>query len=271
MFLMTNIEGMRSYLDFKRIDGMFSKSMNKLSSGLRAPTPNAGSEWVVANDMEVMYHEYEVGSEHIQNGLGVLEVAQRVMMEISDIMLRMDEIIHRAASEEINNDQRREMDVEWKALRSNIVSLTAEVRYNDIPLYSNASNAKSFSLLIGRSQYIVVSTYSMGPGALMLSGYSIGSTFSIAALAIPFMKSAIVNMNMLMARMGGQVRQIEGKVRILQEQTMQQRGIRARTNELDYAKEMREYTSMQVVVQAANAMMAQANTKPQMVLQLFGQ
>lgn len=270
MLVRSNLASMDAYLNFKKIDTQFNRSLARLSSGLRAPTPNAGSEWVVANDMEVMYREYGIASEHVSNGLGVLEIAQQVMMEISNIMLRMDELVHRSASEEINNDQRKEMNAEYIALKQNIISLVAEVRYNDIALYSVGSAAKTFSIMVGRSQFIMVSTYSMNSAALLLNGFSIGSTMAMAAAAIPLMQSAMVNMNMLMARMGGQVMQLEAKVNIIDEQTVQQAAMKARTNELDFAKEMKTFTSMQVILQSSNAMIAQANMKSQLVLQLFG-
>jgi flagellin len=270
MFLMSNVEAMSTYLDFKLVDRKFNESLAKLSSGYKAPTPNMGSEWVVGNDMEALYREYTIAAEHVQNARGLLEVVQQTMIEINDIMLRMDELAHRAASEEINNDQRIEMNEEFGALRSNIISLIAEVRYNDISLFSNFSLGKSFSIMIGRSQFMVVSTYSMGPGPLGISGVFLGSTVTTARSAIVYMKSAIVNINMMMARMGGQVRQIDAKVNIIDEQAMQQKGMQSRTRELDYAQEMKNFTSLQVVLQAANAMLAQANTKPQMILQLFG-
>jgi flagellin len=261
---------MKAWLNFNKIDSEFNKSLNRLSSGLRAPTPNAGSEWVVANDMNVMYSEYGIASEHVGNGLGVLEIAQQVMMEITDMMLRMDELAHRAASEEINNDQRNEMNAEFSAIRLNMVSLLAEVRYNDIALFSGASSGKAFSLLVGRSQFIAIETYSLGAGPLGLSGVSIGSTVAEAQSAITNMKTAIVTMNQKMAQMGGQVMQLEAKVRILDEQTVQQKAMQSRTNELDFAKEMKTFTGLQVIMQSANAMMAQANMKTQLVLQLFG-
>jgi flagellin len=220
--------------------------------------------------MEALYREYTIAAEHVANARGLLEVVQQTMLEINEIVLRMDELAHRAASEEINNDQRREMNAEFSALRLNIVSLLAEVRYNDISLFSNMSMGKTFSIMVGRSQVIMVSTYSLGPAALGLSGVSLGSTVTEAMSAIVYMKSAIVNLNMLMARMGGQVRQIDAKVNIIDEQAMQQKGMQSRTRELDYAQAMREFTSRQVVLQAANSMMAQANMKPQLVLQLFG-
>lgn len=270
MFIMSNIEAMQSYLDFKKIDLQFNKSLARLSSGLNAPTPNAGSEWVIANDMEAQYRQLVIASEHVQNALGFLEIAQQTMMEINDIVLRMDELAHRAASEEINNDQRLEMTAEFSALKLNIGSLLAEVRYNDIGLWSNNIGAKTFSILVGRSQYIMVSTYSMGSADLGYSGATLGSTIATAQLAISQMKTAIVTVNQLMAKMGAQVRQVEGKVNIIDEQAVQQKAMQARINELDFAKEMKNFTALQVVLQSSNAMLAQANMKAQLVLQLFG-
>jgi flagellin len=271
MYVRSNLASMQAYLNFKKVDSQFNASLARLSSGLRAPTPNAGSEWAVANDMEAMYREYGIAAEHVANGLGMLEIAQQVMMEISDIMLRMDELVHRAASEEINNDQRKVMAGEFSSLKQNIISLVAEVRYNDITLFTGAAGlGKVLSLMVGRSQFISVSTYTMNSATLKLTGLSIGVSFGQAQAMIPGMKSAMVNLNQLMAKMGGQVRQLEGKVRIIDQQTVQQKAMESRTNELDFAQEMKTFTGLQVILQSSNAMIAQANMKAQLVLQLFG-
>lgn len=272
MYVRSNLSAMQGYLDFKKIDGQFSASMARLSSGLKAPTPNAGSEWVVANDMEALYREQVITSEHMQNGRGILEIAQTALMEVSDMVLRMDELAHRAASEEINSAQRIEMSAEMSTIRDNIDSIFAEVRYNDLSVWSTGGlGSKTWSIHVGRSAYIEISTFNVSDGDLGYSSVAFsGGTLASADQAISVMASSIITVNKLMAQMGAQIRQVEAKVNILDEQAVQQKAMAARVNELDFAQEMKTFTGLQVVLQASNAMLAQANMKSQMVLQLFG-
>jgi flagellin len=102
-----------------------------------------------------------------------------------------------------------------------------------------------------------------------LVGAATLSTPAAANSAFSAMASAINTMSTLLARMGGQVSLIESKATIVSQMAVSQKEQEAQINELDFAKEMKNFTSLQVVLQASNAMVAQANTKAQMVLQLF--
>ena len=91
-----------------------------------------------------------------------------------------------------------------------------------------------------------------------------------AGQSMSAMETAVNYMSQLMAEMGAQITEIEGKVNILNEQAIQEKAMEARINEIDYAKEMKNFMSQQVVLQASQAMVSQANMKPQSVMQLFG-
>jgi flagellin len=106
-----------------------------------------------------------------------------------------------------------------------------------------------------------------------LGGYDSGLGLTSAAsatLAIAGMANTINLMSQKLALIGSQIQEVQAKVNILNEQAVQEKAMEARINELDFAKEMKTFTSNQVILQASNAMVAQANMKAQMVLQLFG-
>jgi len=270
MIIKSNIEAMQTYLNLTKVDSAFNKSLAKISSGLELPKPEAnGGFYGVANDMEAIYQEYTMAAKNVEDAQGWLEVAQTTILEANEMILRMDELAHRAATETMNTDQRREMDVAFAQLMSNIANLYLEARYNEVSVFGVAGAARNISVVFGENRVFTVSTYSMEAAAIGYTAYVI-STAAGASAAMAGMKTAVNLYSRRLAQIGEQIAEIEAKASVIDEQAVQQKALEARINELDFAKEMKNFTSLQVVLQASNAMTAQANMKAQMVLQLFG-
>jgi flagellin len=271
MIIKSNIEAMQTYQNLTKVDSAFNKSLVKISSGLALPKPEyGGGFFAVANDMEAIYKEYTMAVSNVQDAQGWLEVGQTAMMEANDMILRMDELAHRAATETINTDQRGEMDMEFQQLMSNIMTMYSDTRYNEVSVFGVAGAAREISVVFGENRVFNISVYDMTAATVGYNGQAI-STATLASAAMAAMSTTVNTMSQRLAQIGGQIAEIEAKANVLGEQALQQKATEARINELDFAKEMRNFTSLQVVLQASNSMTAQANMKAQMVLQLFGQ
>jgi flagellin len=260
---------MQSYLNLTRIDSSFNKSLAKISSGLALPKPMYGpGQFAMANDMEAIYREYLQGAANVQDAQGLLEVAQTTMMEVNDLLLQMNDLAIRAANDTTNTDQRQQLNVEFVRLKTDIANVLADVRYNEVSVFV-ADSSLQLSVIFGENRQFIISTYSLGSASLGYSALSLASQ-AVAGAAVTGMQTVINNMSQNLARIGAQIQEVEAKTSILNEQAVQEKAMESRINELDFAKEMKNFTSLQVVLQASNAMVAQSNMKAQMVLQLFG-
>jgi len=271
MIIKSNIEAMQTYLNLGKIDSAFNKSLLKVSSGLELPKPEfGGGYFAIANDMEALYKEYTTGVANVQDGIGFLEVAQTTMLEVNDMILRLTELAQRAATETLNDDQRNELNAEYVETISQISNLFSGVKFNDLSVWVNDGTGQAVSVVYGENRVLILSSYTMDTTTLFFGPTTI-STVGAASVALDAVGSGVDAMSQLLARMGGQIAIVQAKANIVTEQAVQEKAMEARINELDFAKEMKNFTSLQVVLQASNAMVAQANMKPQMVLQLFGQ
>ena len=272
MFIQSNVDSMQAHLSMMRVESDFNKSLAKISSGMELPKPMFGpGMYAVANDMEAIYQEYVQGAKNVQDSQGLLEVAQLAMMEVNDLLLQMNELALRASTDTMNTDQRAELDVEFQRLELDIANVLSDVRFNEISVWGGGGAARQFSIVFGENRYFVISTMNMTAAAFGYVGDVLsGVTNAPAMNAMAGMQSAVNYMSQQLGIIGSQIQEVEGKVDILNEQAVQQKAMEARINELDFAQEMKNFMSMQVVLQASNAMVAQANMKAQMVLQLFG-
>ena len=274
MFIQSNIEGTQAYLNLTKVDSKFNKSLQKISTGMEVSKPSfGGGKFAIANDMEAMYREHNVGAQNVQDAIGLLETFSTAMIETNEIMLEMNDIAYRASTDLLNTAQRRDLDVEFVQLRTQVQNLLSDLTFNGLSLFSVGMASRTFSITYGESAYMKISTrgmslISLGMGTAAATRHV--STQVLANVAIGSLKGGIDRLNQRMAYIGAEINGIENKVNLINEQAVQLKSMEARVNELDFAKEMKNFTSLQIVMQASNAMIAQANMKSQMVLQLFG-
>lgn len=132
------------------------------------------------------------------------------------------------------------------------------------------SNGQGLGLQIGdtASQRISVKVDNMGTSSLGLDNVDI-STEASAVNSIQYLKTAINTVSSTRADLGAIQNRLEHTVNNLATTTENLTSAESRIRDTDMAKEMMAYTKNNVLSQAAQAMLAQANQQPQQVLQLL--
>ena len=95
------------------------------------------------------------------------------------------------------------------------------------------------------------------------------STREAASTAITTVNDAINSVSTQRANLGAVQNRLEHKIANLDASAENLQAAESRIRDVDMAKEMMEYTKNNILSQAANAMLAQANQAPQNVLQLL--
>jgi flagellin len=96
------------------------------------------------------------------------------------------------------------------------------------------------------------------------------STQQRAQRALVGLNSAIISKDKIRAALGAMQNRLENTVSNLQIQAENLQAAESRISDVDVATEMTEFVRNQVLTQAAVAMLSQANSQPQMALQLIG-
>jgi flagellin len=117
-------------------------------------------------------------------------------------------------------------------------------------------------------QQVTVSIQDLSSTGLGINGLRVDSQ-SAAADSIADIKAAINVVSTNRANLGGLQNRLEHTINNLSVTEENMTAAEARIRDVDMAKEMMAYTKNNVLTQAAQAMLAQANTQPQSVLQLL--
>ncbi|MCD1260843.1 flagellin [Paenibacillus athensensis] len=126
----------------------------------------------------------------------------------------------------------------------------------------------TFQIGANRGQTISFGIGDMRTAALGLSAVDVSSASS-ASQALTSLDSAIKNVSAQRSKMGAVQNRLEHTINNLQTASENLTSAESRIRDVDMAKEMMDFTKNNILSQAAQAMLAQANQQPQGVLQLL--
>jgi flagellin len=254
-----------------------NKSMEKLSSGMRIN--RAGDDaagLAISEKMRGQIRGLDQASANAQDGISMIQTAEGALNETHSILQRMRELAVQASSDTNTSDDRNEIQKENAELIKEIDRIATQTQFNTQNLLDKTGGTSGvFTLQIGANttQSINVTFAKMDAGAsgLGVSGVDLGSgtAASGATAAIATIDAAIKLVSDERATMGANQNRLEHTINNLGTSSENLSAAESRIRDVDMAKEMSTFSKNNILSQAAQAMLAQANQQPQQVLQLL--
>ncbi|UZP68177.1 flagellin [Desulfovibrio mangrovi] len=271
-----------------------SDSTRRLSSGLRVGT--AADDAAGLAIRELMRADISTMNQGIRNAndaISMIQTADGALQIIDEKLIRMKELAEQAATGTYNSDQRLMIESEYQAMASEITRIANATDFNGIHLLNgtlsgnthNGSGLNSTGKLkvhfgtgndSAEDYYYIqigISTASaLGIGnstSITHGGYTI-STQSAAQAALNAIDQAIISKDKIRAALGALQNRLENTISNLTIQAENLQASESRISDVDVATEMTEFVRNQILTQAAVAMLSQANSLPQMAMQLIG-
>ncbi len=160
-----NIAAMTSYRDLSRADSMLTKSLERLSSGLRinrAADDAAGLG--ISQRMRAQISGLKMASRNASQAVNVVQTAEGAMNEIHNMLTRMRELSVQAASDSVTDTDRGYINSEFGSLRNEIDRIATSTEYNGTKLIngsysgnavSNAASATTATSEFGVTQIVL--------------------------------------------------------------------------------------------------------------------
>jgi flagellin len=232
------------------------KSMEKLASGLRinrAADDAAGL--AVSEKMRGQIRGLEQAQRNTQDGISFVQTAEGAMNEISSMLTRMKELNVQKLNGTYGSGDKSNIDSELSALGSQIDSILTNTKFNGINITSGAK------IQTGDASGVTISV-----GAISKTGISgLKSTTSLTNI-----ETAIKNTSTERAKLGALQNRLEYTSNNLGTTVENLTASESRIRDTDMAREMVNLTKNNILLQASQAMLAQANSQPQGVLSLLG-
>ena len=247
-----------------------SKSLEKLASGYKINRAgDDASGLAISEKMKAKIKGLETASSNSQDGISLVQTAEGAMTEVHDMLNRMVELATKAANGTMDSTtDRPALQKEVDALLEEIGRIADSTDYNNIKLLDGSLSALTLQVGATAGETLSVAVDGVKVSTLGLTSLTI-STISDANAAISKITTAINNVSTQRAALGALQNRLEHTINNLDVTAENLTSANSRIRDTDMAKEMMEYTKKNVVTQAAQAMLAQANQQPQAVLQLL--
>ncbi|HPT66499.1 MAG TPA: flagellin [Bacillota bacterium] len=290
-----NISAMNTQASMVRSDNAISKSLERLSSGLRinrAADDAAGL--AISEKMRGQIRGLKQAARNAQDGISLIQTAEGALNETHAIVQRMRELAVEAANDTLTDDDRKEIQKEINQLTQEVDRIAKTTEFNTKKLLRGTTDASgnyaggtlTLTMHIGanKGQTMTVTIGNMDTGTLKIGLTSGGSvvgagtdaykgldvsTQSGANKAIETYDKALSTISSERAKLGAYQNRLEHTISNLDTARENLSASESRIRDVDMAEQMANFSRAQILMQASTAMMAQANAKPQAVLQLL--
>lgn len=267
----SNVEALNAWRNLVTTTGTLSKSMEKLSSGLRINRASDDAAGLaISEKLRGQVKGLTQASRNAQDAISLIQTAEGALNETHGILQRMRELAVQAANDTLTSDDRNAIQQEINSLLAEVDRIATTTEFNTAKLLNGnvATTALNFQIGANTGQSIAVTIAEATATALTINGISVGS-HSLANQAIANLDDAIKAVSDSRARLGAIQNRLERTIANLGVATENLTASESRIRDADMAQEMVTFTKLQILQQAGTAMLAQANLAPQSVLALL--
>ncbi len=265
------------------------KDMEKLSSGLRINRAgDDASGLAVSEKMRSQIRGLRRAEKNAQDGISFIQTTEGYLQESQDIIQRLRELAVQASNGIYSDEDRMQIQVEVSALVDEVNRIASHAQFNGMNLLTGrfarftGENVVTASmwLHIGanmdqRERLYIGTMTAQGLGLQNPNGPPHTATFislsspDRANMAIGLLDEALKMINKQRADLGAYQNRLEYTMKGLAVGAENLQASESRIRDVDMAEQMVEFVKNQILVQSSTAMLAQANTKPQTVLELL--
>jgi flagellin len=247
-----------------------SQSIERLSSGLRINSAKDDAAGLAVRElMRADIAVIKQGARNSLDAISMLQTMEGAMATIDNALVRMKELAEQAATGTYSEQQRNIMDNEFQQMIEEINRIATTANFNSINMLDSASGTNRIHFGVGT--YIDVDSVDVQTSSLIDSAtVSISGTDGTnAGTALDLVATAIERKDSARASLGSMMNRLESTTEVLNIQAENLMASESRISDVDVATEMASLTRNQVLAQAGVSMLAQANTMPQMALNLL--
>ncbi|MBG6226302.1 flagellin [Arthrobacter sp. CAN_A2] len=268
----TNTAANTAYRNLSSTQGDMSKSLEKLSSGLRinrAADDAAGL--AISEGLRSQIGGLGVAARNAQDGISVVQTAEGALSEVHSILQRVRDLAVQSGNDSNNADARTAIQTEVTALGDELSRIATSTNFNGTDLLSAAATGLTFQVGAGSTaanDQITVAATDIEAVATAVKGLTFTSSAD-ALTSIAELDTQIKDVSAARSGLGAVQNRFESAINSINVSQENLSAAKSRITDTDMAKEMADFTRANILSQAGTAMLAQANQMNQGVLQLL--
>ncbi len=288
MRIQHNITALNAHRNLTNNNSSVGKNLEKLSSGYkinRAGDDAAGL--AISEKMRAQITGLATAEKNANDGVSLVQTAEGALTEVHSMLNRMVELATQSANGTYSSTNRMEMQKEINNLNAEIDRISKTANFNGQKLFaaettivlhvgetgSTDNQLKVTLLQMDKNNISGIDLSGAKANSVALAYTATGGidiqSATNATAAISQINKAIDNISSMRSSFGALQNRLEHTINNLNVQNENITASESRIRDVDMAKEMMAYTKNNILVQASQAMLAQANQVPQGVLQLL--
>ena len=269
MVVQHNMSAMNANRMLSGVSSAQSKSTEKLSSGYRinrAADDAAGLS--ISEKMRSQIRGLNKASDNAQDGISLIQVAEGALNETHSILQRMNELATQAANDTNTSVDRQSIKDEIKQLNEELDRISSTTQFNKQDLLTGGFSGKlQVGALEGQTMDVKISLAVSAKG-LKVSAVEV-STNAKAGAAMQSIQDAIESVSKQRSKLGAIQNRLEHTINNLDTNAENTQAAESRIRDTDMADEMVQYSKNNILSQAGQSMLTQANQQTQGVLSLL--
>ena len=270
----TNINSLTAQRNLNMSQGSLATSMQRLSSGLRVNSAKDDAAGLaIADRMNTQVRGMNVAIRNANDGISLAQTAEGALGKMGDAFQRMRELAVQSANGTNTSTDRDNLQAEFMQLQAEVSRLGSQTKFNGQAVLAGSTNTFQVGANSGETISIVSADITTATSKTSLATSSAmtisGTNASQANLALDAIDLALNEVTTQRATYGAAQNRFDSVIANLQVASENQTAARGRIMDADFAAETASLSRSQVLQQAGNAMVAQANQLPQSVMALL--
>jgi flagellin len=279
--ILTNISAMDTNRNLVNSSNAVSTAMQRLSSGLRINTAaDDAAGYAISQGLTSQVNGFDQASRNVGDAVSMVQTAESSLNNVQSMLQRVRELAVQYQNGDLGSTDKTDIQNEVNQLTQEVDRQRGAVTFNGINLLNGTAggtNGVTFQVGANSGDTLSASFADVeGSTGLGVTGFSWsqaasgGAVFDLSqANALSTLDAAIGNISNLAANLGAVQNRLQYTSDAISSTKENLSASNSRIQDVDMASEMTTLTQQQILQQAGTAMLAQANSQPQLVLKLL--
>lgn len=275
MRIATNVAALNAGKNLYSIGIKQNTSMARLSSGFRInQAADDAAGLAISENIKAQIRGLRQANRNANDGISLVQVAEGGLGEMANMLIRLRELGVQASSDTISDNERRLTNIEYQQLKEEMQRISQSTKFNGTSLLNGTGGVLDIQIGTQNDANLDRISYKSEDAnatveALNLLEANVADKMS-AQLSLQSVDEAINKVNGIRAGLGAFQNRLQSTSQNLQTSEENYAAANSRIRDTDIAAESTDLARNNVLMQAATAVLAQANQQTGLALKLLG-
>lgn len=265
----TNIASLTAQRNLSTVTSRLQGNYGRLSSGLRIATAADDAAGLgISERMRSQIRSYDVAARNAQDGISLVQTAEGALGEVSNILNRMRELSMQAANGTLSATDLTTVDTEMDQLIEELDRISASTEFNGINLLDGSIATISLQVGLNSGETIDVTLQDTSTTTLGVDTIDVTAVGGASA-ALADIDAAVDSVNTTRGDLGASQNRLQSAFASIANARENLSAAESRIRDVDVARETADLTRNSIMQQAAVSILQQANSQPQIAMNLL--